>query len=437
VSLTELFPLTARTNAMNHLEIGRCDLTGLAQEYGTPLYIFDETTLRGQATHARDIFQSYWRDSLVLYATKAYLSPFLARLYRELGLGLDVTSEGELEIARRVSFPADKIYLHGNNKTDAEIRTALALGVTHLVVDNQDELARIATLAHQFQIEPRLLLRLSPDIDPRTHRYLTTGVADSKFGLGITNGDAERALKEIHRFSNLSLIGLHVHIGSQIFETDAIVRALNIALDLAAEWHARFGLELRELDVGGGWGVAYSEFQQSLDVESLAAILCNALREGLHARQLSPNVKLLVEPGRALVARAGVALYRVGSIKQITGVRTYAAIDGGMGDNIRPALYGAQYTARVANKFCSPQTETYSIAGRYCEQGDVLIDSVELPKLEMGDLLVIPNAGAYQLPMASNYNLIPRPAVVFVRDGHAQLVRRRETLDDLLACDVA
>ena len=432
-----LFPLTAHTNSSDQLLIGGRSLADLAREYGTPLYIFDEVTLRSQATAAVESFHRRWQASTVLYATKAYFSPFLARLYRELGLGLDVTSEGELEIARRTGFPPGRIYLHGNNKTAAEIRAALDLGVEHFVVDNLDEIATLAALARELGRTVQVLLRVSPDIDPHTHRYLTTGVAQSKFGLGIANGAAAQAYEEVMRHPQLQLVGFHLHIGSQIFEPDPILRALACALDLAAEWRMRYGLELRQLDLGGGWGVAYSAEQESMTVDALAEQICSALADGLAARKLDSQVRLLVEPGRGLVARAAVALYRIGSIKQVSEARTYVAVDGGMGDNIRPALYSARYTARLADKFNAPATHTYAIAGRYCEQGDVLIESVELPEVAVGDLLVVPNAGAYQLPMASNYNLIPRPAVVLVNAGHSQLLRRRETLDDLLACDAA
>ncbi len=436
MSRENLLPLTERVNAAHCLEIGGCDTAHLAREYGTPLYVFDEATLRTQAMGACAAFRAHWPDTRVLYATKAYFSPFLARFYRDLGLGLDVTSEGELEIAGRADFPRDKIYLHGNNKTPAEIRAALARGVEHLVVDNLDEIAWIASLGQELGRSPRLLLRLSPNVDAHTHRYLTTGVADSKFGLGITNGAAAQAYAEIRRHPGLRLVGLHIHLGSQIFEAETYVRALNGVLDLAAEWRAESGFELRELDLGGGWGVAYDEAQESVSLDLIAEKICAALREGLASRGLDPNLTLLVEPGRALVARAAVALYRVGSIKTIPGVRTYAAVDGGMGDNVRPALYGARYSACVANKFDAPATRTYAIAGRYCEQGDVLIESVTLPELESGDLIAVPNAGAYQLPMASNYNLIPRPAIVLVKDGQAHLLRRRETIDDMLACEM-
>ncbi len=433
-----LFPLTARTNESNHLELGGCDIVALAEKFGTPLYMYDEATIRTQAMHALDAFRSRWNDIVVLYATKAYFSPFLARLYHELGVGLDVTSEGEIVIAKHAGFDSEKIYVHGNNKTPEEIRAALHANITHFVIDNLDEISLLSSLASRHTPHSTLhtLIRLSPNIDAHTHRYMTTGVADSKFGLGISNGMAERAAQEILSHENLKLVGLHFHIGSQVFDTDALREALNAVLDVAADWKSKFNFDLRELNIGGGWGVAYNESQTTLDIDAFAENTTRALREGLRARGLNENLKLLVEPGRGLIARAGVAIYRVGSVKEIPHVRTYIALDGGMGDNVRPALYGAQYTAFLANRLDEKSVREYAIAGRYCEQGDVLIERAQLPETRVGDLLAIPVAGAYQLPMSSNYNLIPRPAVVLVNSGDARLVRRRETLEDMLACEV-
>jgi diaminopimelate decarboxylase len=432
-----LFPVTARPNALNHLEIGGCDIVQLADRFGTPLYVYDEKTLREKAGRARQAFESRWENALVLYATKAYFAPFLARLYRELGLGLDVTSEGEIVLARHAGFDPNTIYVHGNNKTREEIRAALDAGITHFVIDNLEDISNIGSLAaSDARTKPQLLIRLSPNIDAHTHRYMTTGVADSKFGLGISNGMAERAAREILQTGNLELVGLHFHIGSQVFDTDALSEALNIVLDTAAGWQGRFNFHFDELNIGGGWGVAYNETGTTLDIESFAENTVRALTEGVRARGLDPSFKLIVEPGRGLVARAGVALYRAGSVKEIPGVRTYIAVDGGMGDNVRPALYAAQYRAFLANRITDEPAREYAIAGRYCEQGDVLIERARLPETRVGDLLAVPVAGAYQLPMASNYNLVPRPAVVLVNNGSARLVRRRETVEDMLAADL-
>lgn len=427
-----LFPLTARVNEHNHLEIGGCDLAALAREFGTPLYIFDDAHLRARARKVRDAFQSQWNDVLILYATKAYFSPYLARLYKDAGLGLDVTSEGELEIARRVDYPREKIYLHGNNKTPAEIRAALALGVEHVVVDHLDEIDWLARLADELNVTPRVLLRLAPAIDPHTHKYLATGVAESKFGLPIGTGDALKAARQIAAHApRVQLVGLHVHIGSQVFELEPYRDAIAAVLEFARALQRAVDFELHELDLGGGWGVAYTEEQQTLPVETIAKTIAEAL-----ARRTSLAPRLLCEPGRSLIAQGAVALYTVGAVKEIASLRTYVSVDGGMGDNIRPALYGARYTALVANKANDATVFHVAIAGRYCEQGDILIEDVALPRVAVGDLLAIPVAGAYQLPMASNYNLIPRPAAIAVRDGNARVVRRRETIDDMLSCEV-
>lgn len=434
----ELFPVTARATNSNHLELGGCDVVELAEKFGTPLYVFDEATIREQAARALNAFGSRWSDTLILYATKAYWAPFLASLYRELGVGLDVTSEAEIVIARHAGFDPTKIYAHGNNKTRDEIRAALNAHVSHFVVDNFDEILRLADLTESTLPSPvvHCLIRLSPNIDAHTHRYMTTGTADSKFGLGISDGSAERAAREILGRKNLVLAGLHFHIGSQVFDTGALREALNAVLEVAADWLAKFDFKLCELNIGGGWGVAYNDSQASLDIESFAENTTHVLRDGLRERGLNENLKLIVEPGRALIARAGVALYRVGSVKEIPGVRTFVAIDGGMGDNVRPALYGAHYSAFLANRIGEKNSREYAIAGRYCEQGDVLIERARLPETCLDDLVAVPVAGAYQLPMASNYNLIPRPAVVVVADGAARLVRRRETIEDMLACEV-
>lgn len=436
----DLFPRTARVNARNHLEIAGCDVVDLAREFGTPLYIFDDAHLSARAAHVRAAFQSRWKNSLVLYATKAYYSPYIARVFDAAGLGIDVTSEGELEIARRVGVSPDKIYLHGNNKTPAEIRAALALGVTHIVVDHLDEIELLARLAEELRVTPRVLLRLAPAIDPHTHRYLATGIAESKFGLPMQTGMALEAARRIaHHASRLMLVGLHAHIGSQIFDLAPYRDTITALADFAAELRDAIGFQLQELDLGGGWGVPYTEEQTALGIDEIAETIIAGIQSskfGTRSSIVSDQAKLVFEPGRALIASSAVAVYTVGAVKEIRGIRTYVSVDGGMGDNIRPALYGAQYTARLANKMNDAATMRVAIAGRYCEQGDLLINDVALPRVERGDLIVIPVAGAYQLPMASNYNLIPRPAVIAAREGNARIIRRRETIEDLLRCDV-
>ncbi len=438
-----LFPSTARINAQHHLEIGGCDVAELAREFGTPLYLYDDEHLHVRAREIREAFQSRYPNALPLYATKAYFSPYLARIFKDAGLGLDVTSEGELEIARRVDFPRERIYLHGNNKTPAEIRAALTMGADHIIVDNLDEIELLARLASDMNVTPRVLLRLAPAIDPHTHQYLATGVAESKFGLPLATGDALEAARRVMRLApRLNLVGLHVHIGSQIFDLDPYREAIRVVLDFARQLHETLGFELQELDLGGGWGVGYTEEQGTLTPEVVAEAIVDAISgfkvsrfQGLRFGPETSNLKLLFEPGRAIVAQAGVAVYTVGAVKEIAGVRTYVSVDGGMGDNVRPSLYGAHYTARVANRMNDAATTRVAVAGRYCEQGDILIQDVALPPVAAGDLLVIPCAGAYQIPMASNYNMIPRPAVLALREGEARVVRRRETMEDLLRCE--
>ncbi len=432
--------MTARVNDENHLEIGGCDVTALAREFGTPLYVFDDQHLRTRAQQVRESFQARWANSLVLYATKAYFSPYLARLFKEAGLGIDVTSGGELEIARRVDYPRDRIYLHGNNKTPAEIRAALGMGVEHVIVDNLDEIELVARLAAELDATPRVLLRLAPAIDPHTHRYLATGVAESKFGLPLATGDALEAARRVRaQAPRLVLVGLHVHIGSQIFQLDPYRDAVAALLDFARTLSETMDVELKEFDIGGGWGVAYKGGQQTVSVDVVADAIVSALIDRgpttTDRRPMAEGARLLVEPGRALVAQSAVALYTVGGIKRIGDLRTYVSVDGGMGDNIRPALYGAQYAACVANKMGDAPKMQVAIAGSYCEQGDILIEQVELPEVAVGDVVAIPDAGAYQIPMASNYNFHPRPAVVAVREGEARLIRRRETIEDLLATE--
>ena len=428
-----VFPRTARTNAIHHLEIGGCDTAALVHEFGTPLYIFDDEHLRARAREIDQAVRARWQNSLVLYATKAYFSPYLARLYLDAGLGLDVTSEGELAIARRIDFPRERIYLHGNNKTPAELRAALSMGVEHVVVDNLAEIELLAHVAAEVNVVPRVLLRLAPAIDPHTHRYLATGIAESKFGLPLANGDARRAAQLVKQHSaHLSFAGLHVHIGSQIFELEPYRDAIAAVLDFARELRDEMGLELQELDMGGGWGVAYTDDQSTLSIETVIDTVVSVLSQ----RSFPNPPRLLFEPGRALVAQSAVALYTVGAVKEIPGLRTYVSVDGGMGDNVRPALYGAKYTARLANRMDDATTQHVAIAGRYCEQGDILIEEVALPHVEAGDLVAIPCAGAYQIPMASNYNLIPRPAVIAVREGEPRVIRRRETIEDMLRCEL-
>ena len=468
--MDKLWPITARAADDGELWLGGCAASTLAAEFGTPLYIFDEATLRTQARAYREaLAQQYPGTAQAAYASKAYLCTAIAQLFAEEGLDLDVVSGGELYVALRAGFPPERIHFHGNNKSREELTEALAAGIGRIVVDNFHELAMLAELVageqpasgsqlpvSSFELPVRVWLRLSPGVAAHTHAHIQTGHLDTKFGFPIATGDAERAVSLAMQTPGLELIGLHCHIGSQIYEPESLADAAAVLIAFAAEMRDRHGFTLRELSPGGGWGVPMTEDDPEAPVEPYIAALTAAIVDTCRARGLDlPH--LVLEPGRSLVAPAAVALYTVGARKEIPGVRTYVAVDGGMADNIRPALYGAKYVARrIANSklqidegrmtndelritehgIRNTQPETITIAGKFCESGDILIRDIELPRLEAGDLLAIPMAGAYTLAMASNYNLARRPAVVLVKDGAARLIQRRETSADLVARDL-
>ncbi|MBL7064839.1 MAG: diaminopimelate decarboxylase [Anaerolineae bacterium] len=432
----QLFPPGARVDEQGQLWLGGCLASSLAQEFGTPLYVFDETTLRDRCqAYQQTLAQHYPATGQVAYAGKAYLNLALAQLFDQEGLSLDVVSGGELYVARQASFPAERIHFHGNNKSAAELAAALDENVGRIVVDNFHELNLLERLADQRQIRAPIWLRLSPNIDAHTHAYRKTGLLDSKFGFPLETGDAERALVRATASPHLDLAGLHAHIGSQILDVEPFIKAVTVLLNFAAAMKVSHDFELREFSPGGGWGVPYHEADAPAPVNRYVQAVSQAVVEGCRRHGLALPT-LVIEPGRSIVAPAGVALYRVGARKEIPGVRIYVSVDGGMADNIRPALYGARYTALAANKAHQPAEETVTVAGRFCESGDVLIRDIALPRLSAGDLLAVPGVGAYCLPMASNYNLAPRPAVVLVKEGQASLIQRRETFEDLTARDL-
>ncbi len=433
--LKDVLPVTAAVNGAGHLTIGGCDAVELARRFGTPLYVFDEETLRHMCRAFRQEFAARHPDVRVVYACKAYVGRALAALLMEEGLGADVVSGGELAFLASVGFPPEAIYFHGNNKGEDELAEALAYGVGQVVADNFHELALLSQLAGSVGRRQRVLLRVSPGVDPHTHVKTTTGVLDSKFGFPIATGQAEEAVREALASPSLELVGLHFHLGSPIFELEPYREATAIVLGFAAAMIERHGLELRELSVGGGFAAQYLPQEPPPPLSAYAEAIVGALREGCRRHGL-PLPRLTVEPGRAIVARAGVALYTVGAWKDVPGIRRYVAVDGGMADNIRPALYGARYSALLANRPLDERRERVTVAGKYCESGDVLLWDADLPPLQPGDVLAVPAAGAYAPAMASNYNASLRPAIVFVRDGQARLVRRRETYDDLLRCEL-
>ncbi len=428
-----LFPLTAEVNERGNLVIGGCDCIELAEEFGTPLYVFDEFSLRSRCAEFKAEFGQRYPDTVVAYAGKAFTGKAILRLVQEEGLGLDVVSEGEMGIARSVGFPMDKVYFHGNNKSVEELSLALRWQVGRIVVDNFDELARLSKIAQEQNTVADILLRLSPGIDPHTHEYNTTGIVDSKFGFPWVT--VEEAIAAAMAAPNLNLVGLHFHLGSLIFEIEPYEQAIGRVLDFVSVMRRKSDFELKELGIGGGFAVQYELDKPAPPVSFYADVITSTITEKCQELNL-PLPQLSIEPGRARVCQAGIALYRGGVIKDIPDVRWYVSLDGGMGDNIRHALYGARHEATVANRVLEKETGKVTVAGKFCESGDVLIKDINLPPVSIGDIVAVADCGAYCLPMASNYNAAFRPAVVMVKEGKARLVRRRETLEDLTRCDL-
>lgn len=435
-----LWPDTVGVSAAGQLSIGGCELAALAREFGTPLYLLDEATFRAQCrTYRSALARHYPGTGQVHYAGKALLNTAVAQLATSEGLGLDVVSGGELFVALRAGVPATHIHLHGNAKPRTELEQALAVGIGKIMVDSLDELELLAQLTGERAQPQPIMLRLTPDIAANTHAHIETGRATSKFGFALDMLDA--AATRIAAAPGLQLVGLHAHIGSQIFQQTPFEQTIAVLLDCAAQLRERHNLPISQLSPGGGLGVPYTSDQPLPDAEAYIAALARAVVAGCTARGL-PLPALVIEPGRSIVARAGVALYEVVATKPIplaegsASATRYLHIDGGMADNIRPALYGARYTAMLANRANMPETELVHIAGRYCESGDVLLRDVRLPPAAPGDLLAVAVAGAYTLSMASAYNLVPRPALVLVAEGQARLIQRRETYADLVARDL-
>ena len=425
-----LFPVTYRVNAAGHMEVGGCDLVELARGHGTPLYVYDEATVRQRASEYMAAMDGAGQ---VLYSAKAFASPQFLRVVAEEGLGLDVVSAGELNLALRSGFPRERIHFLGNNKSIEDLEAAFAAGST-IVIDGDHEFDLLHAVVAEGKRAP-VMLRLSPGVKPDTHDHISTGQLDSKFGFSIESGAARRAVETALQHPRLDLIGLHSHIGSQIFALRAYTQAMEIMLDLLVELRDEVGYEPRKLGAGGGLGIAYTQDDDPPTPRLFVETVRHALEGGCAQRMLKLP-ELVVEPGRSIAGPAGIALYTVGSIKDIPGVRRYVAVDGGMGDNIRPKLYGARYEAFLASDPDRSTDGKVTIAGKYCESTDILITDIEMPPLQPGDVIAVPAAGAYCLAMASNYNGMPRPEVLMLREGEARVMRRRETLEDLLAAEV-
>ncbi len=426
---------TMRVNTAGHLEIGGCDTSELLKEFGSPLYVMDEALIRENCRNYVDSFQSVYPDSEVIYASKVFSTKAICRLIQEENMGLDVVSAGELYTALSVNFPVDRIYFHGNNKSPEELKMALQAGIHRIIADSFYELELLNSIAAGLGKKADILLRLSPGIDAHTHHYIKTGTIDSKFGFCIANGQAMEAVLAAEAYPALDLWGVHCHIGSQIFDLESYEEAARTMMAFVKEMTEKTGKPVRELNLGGGLGIYYSEGDLPQQVLLYATCVANTVKACVAEYGLT-QPKIIVEPGRSIVGEAGTTLYTIGAIKDIPGIRKYVAVDGGMTDNPRPALYQAKYEAALANRMNEAAAEKVSIAGKCCESGDMLIWDIDLPVARSGDILAVSSTGAYNYSMSSNYNRNLKPAVVFVADKKAKLVVRRETFEDLLRNDV-
>jgi diaminopimelate decarboxylase len=431
-----LLPLTATTGSSGQLRVGGVDLVNLAEELGTPLFVYDEAHLRARCREAVEA----WGDG-VAYATKAFLCVAMARLAHEEGMWLDVSTGGELHVALTAGVPAERLVLHGNNKSDEELAAALAVGVGRIVIDSFDEIDRLERLVPEVPVEedphggpatpcrPKVLARITPGVEVHTHEFVRTGQDDSKFGFGLASGDAARAVDRLARMDDdgtIEFVGIHAHLGSQVFALAPFVQAIEVLAEFFAPLH------LPELVVGGGLGVAYVNGEEAPPMAQWAA----SVRQACRKAGIPDAVRVTAEPGRSIVAAAGITLYRVGTVKDVPGYRTYVSVDGGMSDNPRPVLYGSGYEAFLPREAEAARPVPVRVVGKHCETGDVVVADGFVPEdLAVGDVLATPVTGAYGHSMASNYNKVPRPAVVFVAGGEARVVVRRETFDDLVRLD--
>jgi diaminopimelate decarboxylase len=429
-----LWPETTERNESGELVIGGVSVVGLAEEFGTPLYVFDETTLRRRARRAVAAALAGGPGSRAVFASKALALPRILALLAEEGLGIDVVSGGELYVALQSGIDPHVITFHGNNKSRAELQEAIDAGIELIAVDNLYELDLLEELTQKRSQPVPILLRVNPGIDVHTHDKIATGVLDSKFGFPLWNGDAAVAVARAVGIPGLALQGFHCHLGSQLFDERAAEPAVEKIVTFAAEMVRTHGIDVAIVSPGGGMGISYVADMPEMDIAEWTGATADALERSCALARL-PQPALVFEPGRWIVGPAGIALYTVGARREIEGVRTYVSVDGGMADNIRPTLYDAIYTAELANRAGGDARETVTVAGKYCESGDVLIRDIALPPLRPCDLLAIPAAGAYCIPMASNYNLALKPAVVLVSEGTIELIRRRETYADLLMLD--
>lgn len=432
--LSSVLPMTAEIRD-GHLWVGGVDMVELAREAGTALYVMDEAQIRSQLREFVKWTSYHARNVETVYAAKAFMCKAICRIVHEEGCMVLCASGGELAIALAAGVPASRIQVHGNNKTIAELTEAIDARVDRIIADSLLELERISAIAAERGVEQAVLLRVTPGVKPDTHGYIQTGQEDSKFGFGLNHGLAMAGVKRAIELPGVCFAGLHMHIGSQIFALQSYSKAIEVAVEFLRRVREETGVEVDDLDVGGGIGIKYGLADEPSTIQDYGKVVVDGIKDECERHGLAVP-RILIEPGRAVVANAGVTLYTVGTIKELPGIRTYVAIDGGMTDNIRPALYGARYECLVANRAGQPRTEIVTVAGKHCETGDLIARDTPIQPVETGDVLCVCSTGAYCYSMASNYNKQVRPGVVFVADGEWRFVVRRETYDDLMACDL-
>lgn len=423
-------------NGKGHLQMGGCDLLDIAKEFKTPAYVMDEAVIRKNCKTYTDSIKKYYNgNGIALYASKALSCKYLYRIAQDEGMGVDVVSGGELYTALKAGFPAEKIYFHGNNKTVDELTFALKSGVGRIVVDNPYELDTLNSLARDKGVCADIMFRVKPGIDAHTHSFIRTGQIDSKFGAALETGEAEEMVKRAIALDNVHLVGFHCHIGSQIFELAPFELAAETMMNFIGDMHDKFNFETEELNLGGGFGIKYTDEDSPINYGEYMRTVSEVVKDTAAKR----GVKLpfiIVEPGRSIVSEAGLTLYTVGGVKEIPNIRTYVSVDGGMGDNPRYILYQSEYTAVLANNPAKEPKKPVTIAGKCCESGDLIGENMMLPEVKPGDILAILSTGAYNYSMASNYNRIPRPPIIMIKDGKPVIAVRRETYDDIIINDL-
>lgn len=434
MELAKVLPYTAEVNEKNHLVVGGCDLVELAQEFGTPLFVYDEETIRENIRRYKRAFASFTENFEIVYAGKAFLCKAICQLIAEEGLSVDVSSGGEVYTVMKAAFPPERVYFHGNNKTEEEIDLALSYSVGGIIIDSFDEIELLEEKAKGRKEKVRVFLRITPGVIPSTHSFIQTGQVDSKFGFGLAGGLALKATKRVLESSILELRGFHIHIGSQIFVLHSYARAVEVIMEFINQVKTECGFVTLELNLGGGLGISYQTSDEPSTIEEFAEVIIEGVSREVMRYQLEMP-KIMVEPGRSIVGQAAVTIYRVGTVKEIPGIRTYVSVDGGMSDNLRPMLYGAVYEALLVNRANEQEKVKVTVAGKHCESGDILIKEAYLPMPRRGDYLCTPSTGAYGYAMANNYNRQPRPAVVMVKTGKVKVIIEKESFEDLIRLD--